>query len=91
MRQRPQHRSAYVVAPDEKIWRYIPLEQLFALLSTKALHFSPLSAMEDIAEGQLPGRAWEDTKKQLPQEILEGRGSMNADAMMAISGQPAEN
>jgi hypothetical protein len=72
------------VAPDEKIWRYIPLEQLFALLSMKALHFSPLSVMEDIAEGQLPGRAWEETKKQLPQEILEGRGSMDADAMMAI-------
>jgi len=76
--------NAVSVALDEKIWRYIPLEQLFALLSTKALHFSPLSVMVDIAEGQLPGRAWEETKKQLPRDILEGRGSMDADTMMAI-------
>ncbi len=72
------------VAPDKKVWRYMPLEQLFALLSMKALHFSPLSVMEDITEGQLPGRAWEESKNQLPQEILEGRGSMGADTMMAI-------
>lgn len=72
------------VEPDEKIWRYMPLEQFFALLSTKTLHFSPLSVMKDIAEGQLPGRAWEETKNQLPQAILEGRGSMDADTMMAI-------
>jgi hypothetical protein len=71
-------------APDETIWRYMPLEQLFALLSGKALHFSPLSVMEDSAEGQLPGRAWEETKTQLPRDILEGRGSMDADTMMAI-------
>ncbi len=25
--------NAIFVAPDEKIWRYMPLEQLFALLS----------------------------------------------------------
>jgi len=76
--------NAIFVAPDEKTWRYMPLEQLFALLSTKTLHFSPLSVMEDIAEGQLPGRAWEETKKQLPRDILEGRGSMDADTMMAM-------
>lgn len=76
--------KAVFVALDQKIWRYIPLEQLFALLSTKALHFSPLSVMEDIAEGQLPGRAWEETKKQLPRDILEGRTSMDVDDMMAI-------
>jgi hypothetical protein len=76
--------NAVFVPLDEKIWRYIPLEQLFHLLSTKALHFSPLSVMQDIAEGQLPGRAWEETKNELPQDILEGRGSMDADAMMAI-------
>jgi hypothetical protein len=65
----------------------MPLEQLFALLSTKTLRFSPLSIMQDIAEGQLPGRAWEETKKQLPRDILEGRGSMDADTMMAIMVQ----
>lgn len=72
------------VLPDETIWCYMPLEQLFALLSTKTLHFSPLAVMDDIAEGQLPGRAWEDTKKHLPDDILEGRGTMDADTMMGI-------
>jgi hypothetical protein len=72
------------VAPDEKIWRYIPLEQLFAMLSTKAIHFSPLSKMEDTDEGRLPERAWEEAKKELPQEILEGRGCMSAECLMDI-------
>jgi hypothetical protein len=76
--------NAVFVQPDEVIWRYMPLEQLFALLSTKTLHFSPLAVMQDVSEGQLPGRAWEETKEQLPRDILEGRGSMDADTMMGI-------
>lgn len=76
--------NAVFVQPDEIIWRYMPLEQLFALLSTKTLHFSPLALMTDITEGQLPGRAWDKTKEELPRNILEALGSMDADAMMAI-------
>ncbi len=30
---------------DQVIWRYMPLEQLFFLLSTETLHFSPLCCM----------------------------------------------
>ena len=72
-----------VNAPLEAvIWRYMPLEQLIALLWKKTIHFSPLSMMEDITEGQLPPRAWQETKKQLPESVLEGRDGMGADAMM---------
>jgi hypothetical protein len=74
-----------VYAPlREVIWRYMPLEQLFALLWKKALHFSPLSTMADTTEGQLPPRAWEETKKQLPQSYLEGREAIGADTLTAI-------
>jgi hypothetical protein len=76
--------NAVFVSPDVVIWRYMPLEQLFALLSKKAVHFSPLSAMKDSTEGTLPRRAWEETKKQLPQDILEGRRSIDAERMMCI-------
>ena len=62
----------------------MPLEQLFALLWKKALHFSPLFTMADTTEGQLPPRAWEATKKQLPQSYLEGRETIDADTMTAI-------
>jgi hypothetical protein len=70
--------------PEEVIWRYMPLEQLFALLWKKALHFSPLAVMDDKSEGELPSRAWEETKKKLPQDILDGKGCMDAETMMAI-------
>jgi len=71
-------------APEEVIWRYMPLEQLFALLWKKALHFSPLAVMGDTSEGQLPSRAWEETKKELPRDILDGRSCIDAQTMMAI-------
>jgi hypothetical protein len=71
-------------SPSNVIWRYMPLEQLFALLSKKALHFSPLAVMEDISEGTLPPSALEETKKQLPQHILEAEGGIDSDAVMAI-------
>jgi hypothetical protein len=76
--------SVVFTSQETVIWRYMPLEQLFALLSKKVLHFSSLSAMGDVAEGQLPPRAFEETKKQLPPYILEGRGGMDADTMTAI-------
>ena len=71
-------------SPDDAIWRYIPLEQLFALLSNKALHFSPLAVMSDTSEGQLPPKAWEETKKQLPSHLREERGGMDSDTLTAI-------
>jgi hypothetical protein len=40
--------------------------------------------MADTTEGQLPPRAWEETKKQLPQSYLEGRETIDADTMTAI-------
>jgi len=73
------------ISPDEAIWRYMPLEQLFALLSKKALHFSPLAAMSDTSEGQLPPKAWEETKKQLPSHLREERGGMDGDTLTAIT------
>jgi hypothetical protein len=40
-----------VYAPlEEVIWRYMPLEQLVALLWKKAIHFSSLSMMGDTTE-----------------------------------------
>ena len=74
--------SVVYASLEEVIWRYMPLEQFLALLWKKSIHFSPLSVMGDISEGQLPPRAWEETKKQLPQAALEGRGGMDADTMM---------
>ena len=68
--------SVVYASLEERIWRYMPLEQLFALMWRKSLHFSPLSSMADTTEGQLPPEAFEETKKQLPQNILEaGAGS----------------
>ena len=80
------HENVKIISapPEEVIWRYMPLEQLFALLWKKALHFSPLAVMDDKSEGELPSRAWEETKKKLPQDILDGRGCMDAETMMAI-------
>jgi hypothetical protein len=72
------------VSPEEVIWRYMPLEQLFALVWKKALHLSPLAVMGDTSEGQLPSLAWEEAKKELPQDILDGRGCIDAETMMAI-------
>jgi hypothetical protein len=75
------------VSPDERVWRYMSLERLFALLSNKALHFSPLAAMSDTSEGKLPPKAWEETKKQLPSHLLEegvGMGGDTGDALTAI-------
>ena len=74
-------------SPDETIWRYMPLEQLFAVLSNKALHFSPLAAMSDTSEGQLPPKAWEETKNQLPSHLGEERVGMDADTLTAIMVQ----
>jgi len=71
-------------SPDETIWRYMPLEHLFALLSNKALHFSPLAVMNDKTAGTLPPQAWEDTKEELPQSVLDGRSAMDADTMLSI-------
>lgn len=42
------------VPKDLAVWRYMPLEQLFALLLRRAIHFSPLCSMEDTTEGKLP-------------------------------------
>ena len=65
---------------EEVIWRYLPLEQLFALLWKKALHFSPLAVMGDTSEGHLTERAFQEAKKQLPQNV----GGMDADTITAI-------
>ena len=68
------------------IWRYMPLEQLFFLLTTKTLHFSPLSTMNDPTEGVMPPRAFEETKAQLPPHFHDGDGGggIDADTMTAI-------
>src|ERR1035438_5861153 len=42
--------SVIYVPLEEVIWRYMPLEQLFALLWRKALHLSPLAVMGDTSE-----------------------------------------
>jgi hypothetical protein len=76
--------SVVYVPLEEVIWRYMPLEHLFALLWRKSLHFSPLAVMGDTSEGQLPPRAFEQTKEQLPSHIKEGRGGMDADTITAI-------
>jgi hypothetical protein len=67
---------------EEVIWRYMPLEQLFAMIGRKTIHFSPLSTMEDMTEGQLPPRAWEETKKQLSASALVGATGTDADIVM---------
>ena len=51
---------------DQTIWRYMPLEQLLAILGMSTLHFQPLSKMRDLSEGYLPAEAREATKQQLP-------------------------
>ena len=79
--------SVVFASLEEVIWRYMPLERLLAMLWKQTIHLSPLSTMGDISEGQLPPRAWEDAKKQLPKSVLEGSGGMDADAMMACMVQ----
>ncbi|MBV9301243.1 MAG: hypothetical protein JOY62_08260 [Acidobacteriaceae bacterium] len=75
--------SVFNANPEDVIWRYVPLEQLVAILWKRAIHFSPLSTMSDITEGQLPLRAWEETKKQLPKNVLDGHGCIDAETMMS--------
>jgi hypothetical protein len=63
------------------IWRYMPLEQLLFLLSTGTLHFSPLCCMKDASEGQLPKRAFEQTKATLPPHFSQPGAAIDADTM----------
>jgi hypothetical protein len=60
---------------DKVIWRYMPIEGLFFLLSTKTLHFSPLSAMEDTNEGQLPPVRTSRRKRSCQTTFSEGRAA----------------
>jgi len=66
---------------DQVIWRYMPLEQLLFLLSTGTLHFSPLCCMKDTSEGQLPKRAFEQTKAMLPLHFSQPGAAIDADTM----------
>lgn len=66
---------------DQVIWRYMPLEQMLFLLSTGTLHFSPLCRMKDTSEGQLPGRAFEQTRAMLPQHFFQPGAAIDADTM----------
>ena len=70
---------------DQVIWRYMPLEQLFFLLSTGTLHFSPLCCMKDTSEGQLPKRAFEQTKAMLPPHFSQPGAAIDADTMVNLS------
>ena len=70
---------------DQVIWRYMPLEQLFFLLSTGTLHFSPLCCMKDTSEGQLPKRAFEQTKAMLPPHFSQPGAAIDADTMTNLS------
>jgi hypothetical protein len=70
---------------DQVIWRYMPLEQLFFLLSTGTLHFSPLCRMKDTSEGQLPKRAFEQTKAMLPPHFSQPGAAIDADTMTNLS------
>jgi hypothetical protein len=70
---------------DKVIWRYMPLEQLLFLLSTGTLHFSPLSCMKDTSEGQLPERAFEQTKATLPPHFSQPGASIDADTMTKLA------
>jgi len=70
---------------DQVIWRYMPLEQLFFLFSTGTLHFSPLCCMKDTSEGQLPKRAFEQTKAMLPPHFSEPGAAIDADTMTNLS------
>jgi len=66
---------------DQVIWRYMPLEQMLFLLSTGTLHFSPLCLMNDTSEGQLPNRAFDQTKAMLPTAFLSAGAAIDADMM----------
>jgi hypothetical protein len=70
---------------DQVILRYMPLEQLVFLLSTGTLHFSPLCCMTDTSEGQLPQRAFEQTKAMLPPHFSEPGATIDADTMTTLS------
>ena len=70
---------------DQVIWRDMPLEQLFFLLSTGTLHFSPLWCMKDTSEGQLPKRAFEQTKAMLPPHFSQPGAAVDADTMTNLS------
>jgi hypothetical protein len=70
---------------DQVIWRYMPLEQMFFLLSTGTLHFSPLCSMKDTSEGQLPKRAFEQTKAMLPPHFSQPRAAIDTDTMTNLS------
>jgi len=70
---------------DHMIWRYMPLEQLFFLLSTRSLHFSPLCCMKDVSEGQLPKRAFEQTKAMLPPHFSQPGAIIDAETMTNLS------
>jgi hypothetical protein len=76
--------SVGFVALDQVIWRYMPLEQLIALLWRKSVHFSPLAMMDDASEGQLPPRAFEETKQQLPAHFFQADSAIDAGAMTKI-------
>ena len=76
--------SVAFVPLDQVIWRYMPLEQLIALLWRKSVHFSPLAMMEDASEGQLPARAFQETKQQLPAHFFQTDSAIDADTMTKI-------
>jgi hypothetical protein len=68
---------------DNVIWQYMALEKLFAVLSTKQLHFSPLSTMPDPSESILPQGAREQLKEQLPEHFRDGTAGISADDALA--------
>jgi hypothetical protein len=72
---------------DQRIWRYIKLEQLLAMLrrdrnGNHTLHFSPLCTMQDLAEKFMSPQAVRETAEKLPPHVT-GNGEVVVGAMAA--------
>jgi hypothetical protein len=70
-------------ALDQKIWRYMKLEQLLAIMQcdskgNRTLHFSPLSRMQDLSERRLSRVAVERIVQKLPSHVTGDKANVVA-------------
>jgi len=59
---------------DQKVWRYMKLEQLLAIMQrdskgNHALHFQPLFGMKDLSEKRLRTDSTERLAEKLPSHV----------------------
>jgi hypothetical protein len=54
---------------NRAIWRYMPLEQLLAIMSNSTLHFTPLCELSDVSERSLLVPAKETIAEQLASHV----------------------